>query len=248
MCSSSAPWPVLLSLPAASPLFFDFFSLSTVQCLCLVSPLVRAATVRYVLRHATLLVRALLCESLYFDELFIRPLADPRVLLVVRSPTFTCCAWPAGCVTSLHTPLTAHCAWSRFLQSCGLRRRIRRRRAADLMAFHESPAMALHGLAQFCFIVLAFLVTDQLWSALAEGLSPACGFTRAWMRSCLQSSVALVFATTSSSCTSPLLAERLGAGTTIVWLLQHSELFVSSFSSPGLAVVSPALWTQSHVY
>ena len=138
-----------------------------------------------------------------------------------------------------HSP-TARCAWSRcFLQSCGLRRRFRRRRAAVLMAFHESPAMALHGFAQFCFVVVAFLVTAHvhvailLWSALAEGLSPPVG-SPALMRSCFQSSVALVFATTSSSYTSPLLAERLSADTTNVWLLQHSELFDSSFSSlPG---------------
>ena len=49
-----------------------------------VSSLVRATTGRHVLSHATLLVQALLCESLYFDELFTRPRADPRVLLVVR--------------------------------------------------------------------------------------------------------------------------------------------------------------------
>ena len=52
--------------------------------LVFVSPLVRAATVRHVLRHVTLLVRALLCEPLFFNELFVRPRADPRVFLVVR--------------------------------------------------------------------------------------------------------------------------------------------------------------------
>ena len=76
------------------------------------------------------------------------------------------------------------------------------------------------------------------------------------MRSCLPISVVLVFATTSSSCTSQLLGERLGADTTIVWLLQLSELFVSSFSSlPGctsctsLAVVTAlagAWWSVWH--
>ena len=54
-------------------------------------------------------------------------------------------------------------------------------RAAVLMALHESPAMALHGLSvQFCFVVVAFLVAIHvpvailLWSALAEGLRVGC--------------------------------------------------------------------------
>ena len=70
-----------------------------------VSPLVRAATVRHVSRHATLLVRSLLLEPLIFDELFAHPRADLRVLLVVRwlrQPAFTFFSWSAGCVTSFH--------------------------------------------------------------------------------------------------------------------------------------------------
>ena len=50
-------------------------------------------------------------------------------------------------------------------------------RAAVLMVLHESPAMALHGLSvQFCFVVVAYLITVHvrvailLWSALAKGL------------------------------------------------------------------------------
>ena len=93
--------------------------------------------------------------------------------------------------------------------------------------------MTLHGLAQFCFVVVAFLVTAHvhvailLWSALAEGLSPPVGSPE---YGCDRVSTARL----SSSCTSPLLADRLGADTTIAWLLQHSELFASSFSSlPG---------------
>ena len=86
-----------------------------------ISPMVRAATVRHVSRHATLLVRALLLAPLiFFDDLFAHPRADPRVLLVVRlvastrlhvllvvrwlrQPAFTFFSWSAGCVTSLHS-------------------------------------------------------------------------------------------------------------------------------------------------
>ena len=68
------------------------------------------------------------------------------------------------------------------------------------------------------------------------------------MRSCLQRSVALFFATTSSSCTSPFLAERLGAETTIVWLLQHSELCESSFSSSPLRVTLFPFWRFFHLH
>ena len=50
------------------------------------------------------------------------------------------------------------------------------------------------------------------------------------MLSCLQSSVALVFATTSSSCTSPLFAE-LGCGYDDRVARATFDLFVSSFSS-----------------
>ena len=92
------------------------------------------------------------------------------------------------------------------------------------MVLHESPAMALQGSSvQFCFVVVAFLVTVHvhvavlLWSALAEGL-------------------------------------RVDA---IVWLLQHLDLFVSSFLPsvsrsavpPRFAVVTAlarAWWSVRH--
>ena len=67
-----------------------------------------ALRLRHVSRHATLLVRALLLEHLIFDELFAHPRADPRSS---RGPlVFTCCAWSAGCVASLHSlpALTYH--------------------------------------------------------------------------------------------------------------------------------------------
>ena len=70
-----------------------------------VSTLVRATTIRHVSRHVTLLVRALLLEPLIFDELFVHPRADPRVLLVdrcLRQSVFKFFSWSAVCVTSFH--------------------------------------------------------------------------------------------------------------------------------------------------
>ena len=105
-CSFTSYWSAL-SRCGCSFTSCRFALLFSSQCLhrpvpVFVSLLVRAATVRHVSRHATLLVRALL---LIFDELFAHPRADPRFLLVVRwlrQPAFTFFSWSAGCVTSLH--------------------------------------------------------------------------------------------------------------------------------------------------
>ena len=146
-----------------------------------VSPLVHAATVRHVSRHATLLVRALLIEPLIFDELFAHPRADPRVLLVVRwlrhQPS-RAARGPLAASPACTLSPTARCAWSRCcLRSCSFVTWPLKLCAAVLMALHESPSMALHGSSvQFCFVVVAFLVTVHvhvailLWSALAQGL------------------------------------------------------------------------------
>ena len=150
---------VVALLPAVGPLFYFLLIVYTVQCPSLFH---RWFALR--LFVTLLLVRALLLEPLIFDELLAHPRADPRVRLVVR--------W-------LHPPActlfsTARCACSRcFLRSCGFVTWPLKLCAAVLMALHESPTMALHGLSvQFCFVVVAYLVhvAILLWSALAEGL------------------------------------------------------------------------------
>ena len=216
-------FPAVVALsPAVGPLFYFLLIVYTVQCPSLFH---RWFALRlFVSRHATLFVRALLLEPLIFDELFAHPRADQRVLLVVRwlrhqpsraargplaaSPAFTCCAWSAGCVASLHSlpqrALRVECC---FLRRCGFVTWPLKLRAAVLMALFESPALALHGLSvQFCFVVVAFLVNAHghvatpLWPALAEDL-------------------------------------KVDA---IVWPSQHLELFASSFlPSVSRAAVPP---------
>ena len=83
------------------------------------------------------------------------------------------------------------------------------------MALHASPTMALHGLSvQFCFVVVAYLVTVHVHVAIM-----------------------LLFA----------LAEGLRVDA-IVWLLQHLELFVSSFPSLGFQGRSPTEACNRHCF
>ena len=162
--------------PAVCPLFY---SLLIVHCPepVHVSPLVRAATVRHVLR---LVVR---CPF----ELFSASPCISTSCSSVHVLTHVFFSWSVGCVSNLNLlrvvrwlcQQPAHSSPPRAAR--GVVAFFTRRRAAVLMALHESPAMALHGLSQFCFVAVAFLVTAHfhvailLWSALAEGLSPSVG-------------------------------------------------------------------------
>ena len=87
---------VVALLPAVCQLFYFLLSVHR-PVLVFVSPLVRAATVRHVLRHATLLARARLLESLLSTS------CSPVHVL-----THVFISWSAGCVTSLRSLL--HCA------------------------------------------------------------------------------------------------------------------------------------------
>ena len=108
--------------------------------LVIVSLLVRAATVRHVLRHATLLVRALLFEPLCSTS------CSPVHVL-----THVFLSWSAGCVTSLHVLRVVHC----FLWSCSF-------------ALHESPACFVVT-SPFTFTSPSCLLWSALAECLREG-------------------------------------------------------------------------------
>ena len=166
----------LLSLPAAGPLFYFFFSVSTPSSarLCFTDCSSRFTSHDVVCSSSS--SRA--CD---FDDLFAHPRADPRVLLVVRwlrhQPS-RAARGPLGLSPACTLCPTARSAWSRcFLRSRGFVTYPFKLCAAVLMALRESPTMALHGLSVlFCIVVVAFLVTVHvhvailLWSALAEDL------------------------------------------------------------------------------
>ena len=87
-------YPAVLALfLAVGPLFYILLIVHR-PVLVFVSPLVRAATVRRVLRHATLFVQALLLEPLLSTS------CSPVHVL-----THVFFSWSAGCVTSVHVLL-----------------------------------------------------------------------------------------------------------------------------------------------
>ena len=250
--SRSASWSVLLSFPAVGPLFPVVVALllsshcpPSGACLCLTAGSRCVCSSRCTSRDIACSSSS--CRASDFRRTA-HPRADPRVLLVVRwlrQPAFTFFSWSAGCVTSLHVlrvvrwrpacthSLTARCAWSRCnLWSCGFVTKPLKLCAAVLMALHESPAMALHGLSvQFCFVDVDFLVTVHvhvailLWSALTEGLRVD---AIVWLLQHLELIVSSFLPLGFQGCSPTEACSRHCFG----WCL----------------VVSPALSTQSRVY